>query len=306
MAVHGQWTPDAVLTAFDEHLRRTRGTCLEARRNYARLVRTFLESVFEDGPPDLARVSARDVIRFVSASTARYRPCTVKLVATAMRSFFRFLRAEGWREDRLEDAVPTVPHRRHGSLPRHLGEREFVRLLVSLDVSSPRALRDKAILLCLARLGLRASEVARLRLDDVDWRAGTVCIRTRKTGRGAVLPLPRDLGRALVAYLRHGRPATPVRQVFVLHWMRVGEPVNRQLVGDAVKRALRHAGISAPMRGANLLRHSLGSSLLRHGATLKEIADLFGHRSLNTTTIYAKVDVAALREVALPWPEVAP
>lgn len=306
MTVHDLWTIDSVLAAFDEHLRRARGTCPEVRRTYTRFARAFLDSVPEEHLQELAGISAQDVIRFVSATTAQYRPSTVKLVASSLRSFFRFLRVGGWRQDRLEDAVPMVPHRRHASLPRHLREREFACLMASLDTASPRALRDKAILLCLARLGLRASEVTRLQLEDVDWRAGTVHVHTRKTGRGAVLPLPRDLGRALVAYLRRGRPATPARHVFVLHRMRVGEPANRQVVGDAVRRALRHAGISAPIQGANLLRHSLASSLLRHGATLKEIADLFGHRSLGTTTIYAKVDLAALRDVALPWPEGTP
>ena len=199
-----------------------------------------------------------------------------------------------------------VPHRRQTLLPRHLRAREFTALMASLDTTSPRALRDKAILLCLARLGLRASEVARLQLEDVDWRTGTIHVRTRKTSRGAVLPLPPDLGRALIAYLRRGRPLTQARHLFVLHRMRVGQPANRQVVGDAVRRALRHAGIQAPSQGANLLRHSLGSALLRQGATLKEIADLLGHRSLDTTTIYAKVDLAALRDVALPWPEVTP
>jgi len=213
-------------------------------------------------------------------------------------------RAVGARADRLEDAVPPVPRRRVTSLPRHLDTTQFADLLASLDVSSPRGLRDRAILLCVARLGLRASEVARLRLEDTDWCNATVHVVTRKTGHGALLPLPADLGRALVGYLQHGRPATKARQVFVLHHQHVGAPIDRQLVGAAVDRALRHAGSDAPMRGANLLRHSLTTDLLGHGATMKEIADVFGHRSLVTTSIYASVDVSALREVALPWPQV--
>jgi site-specific recombinase XerD len=227
-------------------------------------------------------------------------------VATSLRSFFRFLRAAGLRDDLIEGAVPAVAHRRLASPPRHLDTTRFARLIASLDSSSPRGLRDRAILLCVARLGLRASEVARLRLDDIDWRNGTVHVHTRKTGRGALLPLSDELGRAIAAYLQGGRPATRVRQVFVLHRQRVGAPISRQIVGEAVRRALRRAGIDAPMRGANLLRHSLATDLLGHGTTLKEIADVFGHRSLATTAIYAKVDVAALREVALPWPEVTP
>jgi len=303
MTVHDRLTTDAVLAAFDEHMRRTRGTCPEVRHNYARTVHAFLGTVFGDGPVDLARISVQDVVEFVSAATRRYRPATVQLVATSLRSFFRFLRAEGLREDRLEGAVPTVPRRRLACLPRHLDATQFADLIASLDSSSPRGLRDRAILLCVARLGLRASEVARLRLDDIDWRNSTVHVATRKTGHGALLPLPHDLGRALSAYLQRGRPGTQARQVFVLHRQHVGAPITRQIVGDAVDRALRHAGMEAPMRGANLLRHSLATDLLGHGASLKEIADLFGHRSLATTSIYASVDVSALREVALPWPQ---
>jgi site-specific recombinase XerD len=293
-----------MLAAFDEHLRRTRGVCPEVRHTYARFVRAFLEKVFAGGPVDPERIGVHDIVEFVTAMTVRYRPPTVQLVATSLRSFFRFLRAQGLRDDRLEEAVPMVAHRRLTCLPRHLDGVQFARLIASLDASSPVGLRDRAILLCVARLGLRASEVARLRVDDIDWRGGVVHVHTRKTGRGAVLPLPHDLGQALAAYLRRGRPVTRARQVFVLHHMRVGAPISRQIVGDAVRRALKHAGICAPNRGANLLRHSLATDLLRHGATLKEIADLFGHRSLATTGIYAKVDVAALREVALPWPQV--
>jgi site-specific recombinase XerD len=129
-------------------------------------------------------------------------------------------------------------------------------------------------------------------------------VRARKTGRGALLPLPGEVGAALADYLRHARPDTRARQVFVLHRLRVGEPISSSIVGRAVDNALRRAGMVAPMRGANLLRHSLATDLLGHGASLREIADLFGHRSLATTRIYASVDVAALREVALPWPQV--
>jgi site-specific recombinase XerD len=304
MAIDGSSTTVVVLAAFDDHLRRVRGVCPEVRRTYARFAGGFLEAVFGDGPVDLACLSVGDVVGFVSEATARYRPSTMQLLATALRSFLRFLRVEGLREGRLEEAVPKVPLRRFASVPRHLGSAEFARLIASLDRSSPQALRDRAMLLLAARLGLRASEVARLGLDDIDWRSGTVQIRTRKTGHGALLPLPGDVGDAIVAYLQRGRPASEDRHVFLLHSQRVGAPIDRHVVGDAVRRALRHAGIDAPVHGANLLRHSLATDLLAHGASLKEIADLFGHRALSSTQVYAKVDLAALREVALPWPEV--
>lgn len=172
-------TVEAVLTAFDEHLDRTRGVCPEVRHNYARFVRAFLESLFGDGEVDLGRVCTRDVVDFVVASTHRYRPATVQLVATSLRSFFRFARASGLRTDQLEHAVPTVPRRR-GDLPRHLDTTRFAALLASLDASCPQGLRDRAIILCVARLGLRASEVARLRLEDIDWRNATVHVATER------------------------------------------------------------------------------------------------------------------------------
>jgi integrase/recombinase XerD len=304
MVVRDLSTTDAVLVAFDEHLRRTRGVCPETRLNYLRYARGFLDAVVGDGPVDLGRVSVADVVGFVSGATARYRPSTVQVLATSLRSFLRFLRAEGVRVDRLEEAVPMVSGRWLVSVPRHLGSAELARLIASLDSSSPVRLRDRAILLLAARLGLRASEVARLSLDDVDWRSGTVRVLTRKTGHGAVLPLSCEVGEAIAAYLERGRPASEERRLFLLHCERVGEPIDRRVVGDAVRRALRRAGISAPARGANLLRHSLATDLLVRGASLKEIADLFGHRALSSTQVYAKVDVAALRDVALGWPEV--
>ncbi len=293
---------EEVLSAFDEHLRRTRGVCPGTRRNYARFVRVFLQTVFPEGRVEIGQICVRDVIDFVGVATRRYQPATVELAATSLRSFFRFLRAVGLRADRLEDAVPMVPHRRTG-LVRHLDPGCFEQLIVSLDSSSPRGLRDRAIILCMARLGLRASEVTRLLLEDVDWRNAVVRVRARKTSHGALLPLIGEVGAALADYLQHGRPDTAARQVFVLHRLRVGAPISDSIVGRAVDNALRRAGIDAPMRGGNLLRHSLATDLLAHGAGLSEIADVLGHRSLATTRIYASVDVAALRQVALPWPQ---
>src|SRR5258707_844780 len=178
-----------VLAGFDEHLRRTRGVCPGTRRNYARFVRAFLQAVSADGGVEAAGVCVRDVFDCVGAATRRYQAGTVELAASALRSFFRFLRAAGLRSDRMEDAVPMVPHRRAG-LPRHLDPARFEQLIASLDSSSPRGLRDRAIILCMARLGLRASEVTRLRLEDIDWREAVVRVRTRQTGHSPLLPPP--------------------------------------------------------------------------------------------------------------------
>jgi integrase/recombinase XerD len=304
MAVQGLATTDAVIVAFDDHLRRARGIGSSARESYSRFARDFLQAVLGDGRVDLAHLGVPDVVGFVSEATGRYRPSTVQLLTTALRSFLRFVGSEGLREDRLEEAVPMVSRRRLASLPRHLGAADFARLIASLDSSSPQGLRDRAVLLFAARLGLRASEIACLGLDDLDWRSGTVRVQTRKTGHGALLPLPYEVGEALAAYLERGRPASEDRHIFLLHRQHAGAPIDRHAASDTVHRALRRAGIDAPAHGANLLRHSLATDLLAHGANLKQIADLFGHRALSSTQIYANVDVAALREAALPWPEV--
>jgi site-specific recombinase XerD len=303
MTTGDRLTLEGALAAFDEYLRRMRGVCPGTRRNYSRFAGAFLRAVFPGGPVDVAEIQARDVVEFVGGLTRRYRPGTVELAASALRSFFRFLRAEGLRGDRLEEAVPMVPRRPRG-LVRHLEPGRLEQLIASLESSSARGARDRAIILCVARLGLRAGEVTQLRLEDLDWRNATVRVRARKTGHGALLPLTAEVGTALAEYLRHARPDTPSRHVFVSLRLRTGAPISDSVVGRAVDDALRRAGMQAPTRGANLLRHSLATDLLGHGASLREIADLLGHSSLATTRIYAAVDVAALREVALPWPQV--
>lgn len=301
MLVGSAWTTEAALAAFDEHLRRARGVGEGTRRNYGRFARAFLEDRFPDGLVEVGRVDAQDVVEFIGSAVRRYQPKTVELVATSLRSFLRFCRSEGLGRDGLQDAVPMVPHRRSG-LVRHLDPGSFDQLLGSLDASSARGLRDRAIILCMARLGLRSGEVCHLLLDDIDWRRSVIRVRARKTGHGALLPLTAEVGAALADYLQHGRPATPAREAFVLITLRPGAPISDSIVGRAVDKALRRAGIESPTRGGNLLRHSLATGLLARGVGLTDIAGLLGHSRLATTRIYAAVDIDALRRVALPWP----
>jgi integrase/recombinase XerD len=302
MTSHDRLTLEEVLAAFDEHLDRVRGVCPGTRRNYAKYAGEFLTAVFDDRGVEFAEVRAPEVAAFVGGLSGRYQPRTVEHAASALRVFFRFLRAQGWCEDRLADVVPMVPHRPSG-LVRHLDPRVLEQLIASLESASARDLRDRAIILSIARLGLRPGEVAQLRLEDIDWLNAAIRVRARKTGHGALLPLTSEVGAALADYLQHGRPDTDVREVFVLHWLRVGAPISTSIVGRAVQRAVDTAGIEAPVRGGNLLRHSLATELLAGGASLPEIADLLGHSSLATTRIYAAVDIGRLREVPLPWPQ---
>ncbi len=299
------WSVEEALAAFDEHLRRVRGLCAGTRRNYARFAGAFLEAVFLDGQVEVERIGPSDVVGFIGMSSRRYDPRTVELVATSLRSFFRFLRAEGLVGDRLDAAVPMVPHRRSG-LVRHLDPGSLEQLIGSLDSSTERGLRDRAMILCMSRLGLRVSEIVRLRLEDINWRARVIRVVGRKTGHGALLPITGEVGAALVDYLQRGRPDTPAREVFILVRIRRGAPISDSMVGRAVDNALRRVGIEAATRGGNLLRHSLATGLQAQGVGLSEIAGLLGHSCLATTRIYAAVDIEALRQVALPWPGATP
>jgi site-specific recombinase XerD len=307
MTVPGSWTLDALVETYQQHERRTRGLRDQTLLHYARFVRLLIRAAMGDDPIDLSRLGASDVVQFASAMTGRFSPRSMRTVGTALRSFFRFLRAAGVGDERLDAAIPTVAHWQHATLPRCLSEEQLVQVLARRDASSPCARRNYAIVRCLATLGLRPGEVAALQLEDLDWRRGTVHLRTRKTRRGAVLPLPRAAGRAIVDYLRRERPVTADRRVFVQHRARHrGAPISRATVTAAAARALGRAGVQAPRAGASVFRHTLASRLVRRGTPLKEVADVLGHRCLDTTTIYAKLDVPALAAVALPWPEVTP
>jgi site-specific recombinase XerD len=303
-----EWSSlDGLVEAYTRHLRRTRGLREQTLRGYERLVRLFVRASLGDDPIDPRQIGCSDVVEFVVVMQARFSPRSLKAVRTGLRSFFRFLRASGLCDERLEAAIPRVAFWRLAALPCCLSGEQLSRLIASLDGAGSCGRRDRAIVVCLATLGLRPGEVAGLRLEDIDWRVGTLCLRERKTRRDAVLPLPRPTGRALVAYLREERPATDERRVFVQHnGARRGRPLSSNAVSAVVVRALRRAGVEPPLAGGYVLRHTLASRLVNQGASLKEVADLLGHRSLDTTAIYAKLDLAALREVALPWPEEVP
>lgn len=298
-------TLDALIEAYRQHHRRLRGLRDRTLHGYAHFVHVFVRSALGDDPIDPTLLRPVNVIGFVAAMTDRYSPRSMKLVRTALRSFFRFLRFEGLCDEQLDLAIPAIAHWRLSSLPRSLDDRQLERIFASFDTSTPCGFRDRAIVVCLSTLGLRPGELAELHLEDIDWRQGTMELRSRKTRRGAVLPLPREAGRAIVDYLRKERPQTLERRVFVQRLgARCGEPISSHTLSAAVVRALRRAGVDVPLQGAYVFRHTVASRMVRRGTSLKEVADFLGHRCLDTTTIYAKLDLPALREVALPWPEV--
>ena len=305
MTVHGSWTLDRLVEEYTQQQRRTRGLRPQTLRDRARLVRILIRAALGTDPVDPALLAPADVVAFITSLQGRFSPGSMRTVRSTLRSFFRFLRFQGFCGDELEAALPAVAYWRRATLPRSLTDQQVQQVLGSFDTSSPCRQRDHAIVQCLSTLGLRPGEVADLYLDDIDWRGGTLELRTRKNRRGAVLPLPRVVGQALVDYLSGERPATDERRVFVQHLgARRGKPISSTAVSGVVARALRRAAVDAPLAGAYLFRHTVASRMVQQGASLKEVADVLGHRSLDTTTIYAKLDLPRLREVALPWPEV--
>ena len=293
-----------LLTAFDTHLESARGATRQTRREYGRYVREFLVDRSREARVDVADLSARDLIDFVTERAKHCKPGTAKLVATALRSFLRFLQMRGLCDARLVAAVPTIANWKLARLPKTLTPAQLRALLGACDRATPTGRRDYAMTVCLAQMGLRAGEVAQLMLDDIDWRAGTLRIAVGKSRRDSLLPLPAPIARAIVAYLRRGRPPTPERRVFVHHRVAVGKGLTSGSVRAAIRRAFERSHEHVSSKGTHALRHTAATRMLRAGASLKDLADVLRHRSLDTTAIYAKVDLPQLAAVALPWPRV--
>jgi integrase len=230
----------------------------------------------------------------------------MKIAAASLRRFFHYLQAIGRIDDRLARAVPTIAGWKLASVPRVLTEEQVKVVLASFDRSMPVGLRGYATTVCLAHLGLRSCEVAALTLDDIDWRAGTITVPATKTRRADVLPLPAPVAQAIWAYLQHGRPAAPTRRLFLRHATPSGAPVGANIVRNAVRMACVRAGLSASSVTPHMFRHTIATRLVRSGATMKEVADVLRHRSIDSAAIYAKLDIGALREVAAPWPRRTP
>lgn len=290
-----------LLHEYENHLRKDRGLAENSLRVYLPLIRTFLASKLAGSgfPQSLKALTIRD---FVIAETHNRSAEYVRLLATALRSFCRFLFLSGHMPVDLSPSVPRVCKYRQSTPPAFLAPEEVTRVLAAMDRSTPRGRRDYAILLLLARLGLRGGEIVALELDDICWRTAeiVVCGKGRTVER---LPLLRDIGEALAAYLHKDRGLSKSRRIFLRMWApRIGL-TGPAAVGHIVRLALARAGICRSGRGAaHLFRHGLATRMIRHGASLPEIAEVLRHRSQMTTSGYTQVAFEALREVARPWP----
>jgi site-specific recombinase XerD len=289
---------EELLGAYCGYLVRERGLVATTVYRYEVVARQFLSEWVGDGELNLERLAAADITRFVLRECRRRQVGYAKYLVTALRSLLRYLHLEGRTAGPLASAVPAVAGWRGSSLPRGLEPEQVARLLASCDRHTAAGRRDYPILMLLVRLGLRAHEVAALELEDVDWRAGEVTVRG-KGRRQERLPLPVDVGEALVDYLRHGRPSSRCSRLFV----RVRAPlveVTSEAVKSVVRSACERAGL--PEVGAHRLRHTAATEMLHAGVPLPEVGQVLGHRSLSTTAIYAKVDRTQLRSLARSWP----
>ena len=285
---------------FCQWMQQQRGTCESTLANYGIHICELLRRVGDDP----TRWDARGLREFIMEGSRTRGWAAAKKRTTALRMLLRFLVAEGRCASDLDGAIPVLVHRRLSSLPRYLAEDDVQRVLASCDRASAVGQRDYAILLLLARLGLRAGDIVQLQLRDIDWKGAWIHV-SGKSRRETRLPLTQELGDALVSYLTRGRPQADTDIVFVRSRPPFRPFRSHCAVSVIVDRAFARAGVTRPSRGAaHLLRHSVATAMLRHGASLHDVAALLRHRSVTTTEIYAKVDVTALRTIAQPWPEV--
>jgi site-specific recombinase XerD len=293
---------EQLLAHYDQHLTRVHGAAPRTRHKYLYFAQRFLQAAFPTGNLAWATLDAERITAIVQHQTRGRRGFGRKHPGVAIRIFLRYLVLCNMLPDGLEAAVPGTRVWTHAALPARFSPEEVGQILTTSADGTASGRRNHALLLFLARLGLRALEAARLQLDDIDWHNGTVLVRAQKTRRERVLPLPDEVGQALVVYLQDGRPATTCRDIFLTHTAPYVPLQTASAVTHLVKRVVARSGLARRSAGAHLFRHTAATDMLRQGVSFKAIADVLGHHSLQTTGIYAKLDLPMLAQVALPWP----
>ena len=288
---------------YADFLRKEKGLAKPSLRVYLPMVADLLGYLqTQNGDPSVHRLDASVLRAFLLDRTRGRSSEFARLLATSLRSFLRFLHGQGKISRDLTAAVPTVSRWTQPDVPRKLTSEEVNRVLITPDRTTATGRRDLAILLLLARLGLRAGEVIALELGDIRWREGEILVRG-KGGRRDLLPLPRRVGAALACYLRLDRGARSTQRVF----LRANAPrvplAGPASIGHIVRRVMAQAGVDRPKQiAAHLFRHTLASRMLQQGASLRDISEVLRHRTPATTEIYAKIDMRSLNEVVRPWP----
>lgn len=288
---------------YARYLTTERGLAPVTVSDYVDVLRRFLTERFGNGPLDFSTLTVSTITTFVIRQARTMSPRYAQSMVSALRSICRFLRQRGAIDRDLAAAMPSVSDWRLATIPKYLNPEEVERVLQTCDGKTAVGRRDHAILLLLARLGLRAGEIIALELDDIRWRAGDILVRSSKRLPLDRLPLLAEVGDALATYLRRDRPPHTTRRVFLCTRAPRRGFANPSTVSTIVRRALARAGLSPALKGAHLFRHSLATRMLRHGASLPEIGMVLRHRAVQTTEIYAKVDLDGLRALTQPRPE---
>lgn len=293
---------DDDLLRYDQYLCDVRGLTQATRRNLVGVANHLLRRRFAADAVDLSELQPSDVRQFLASELETHQTASnASRLASGLRSYFRYRRTCGDQVDALIAVIPAPAHWKLASLPRALHVQEIEQLLESFQSVQRWPRRGYAIVRCALDLGLRAKEIANLKISDIDWRGGTVTLRGTKSRREDILPLPMETGQALADYLQHERRPVAIPHVFV----RCGcgspdKPLSSSAIQKVIKRAFRRCGLLHS--GSHTLRHTLACRLVENGSSLKEVADLLRHRSLDTTLIYAKLDTPHLATVPLPWP----
>lgn len=290
------------LFRYQEYLAKVQGLAPSTCQRSLFFATRLLETVSQQGRIEWSNFTAEKITAFLLAEVAPRKGSGPRGPATALRSFLRFLVAQGQLSAGLELAIPPMRQWSQSALPQRLNDTETQQLLASCSSETAVGKRNYAILLLLARLGLRAKEVAQLQLKDLDWIQGSLLVRASKTHCQRLLPLPQDVGEALLSYLQHGRPPSTERALFLTVLPPFRPLSSHSVISVTVKRLMARVGVKRQSGGAHLLRHTAATQMVNRGASFKEVADVLGHQQLQTTGIYAKLDLAALAQVALPWP----
>jgi site-specific recombinase XerD len=290
------------LKLFGEHLEIVCGLAPITREQRKVYVGHFLQQRFGSGPIDVRTIDSASLMHYVADQTRGYAPGTGSVIATSLRSYLKFLQFRGDIDPHLLRMIPSPPNRRLKDYPVTMSESQIALLVTAFDRTRPDGKRDCAMMLCMLQMGLRSSEVARLNLTDIDWHRSVIRLYRGKTHITRELPLMNRCGNALADYLKQGRPSCISRRVFVRHSTPVGSDLVSENVRGAMRRAYLRAGLPKEWTGTHILRHTAATRMLNNGASLKQIADVLGHQSIDTTMIYTKVDIVSLSNICRRWP----
>lgn len=293
---------DREIARFDEYMRTVAGLQATTRKSRRRYLVEFLTELYGTGNVKVSLITPARVVGYMAHRARGVKPASAKDVANGLRCYFRFLQLHGKCCEGLILSVPSPVNPKSARMPQVLTDEELHRLFAAFDLKTEVGLRDYAITRCLFDLALRPLEVAKIRLEDIDWREGTIRIVGNKSRRDDALPLTTELGKALATYLREVRGHSAARNIFLHLRAPFGQPIARQTVSGVVRRAARRVGIQRAI-GARTLRQTAATRMLRHGASIKEVADVLRHRDLDTAALYTKVDLPRLAAIARPWPK---